>query len=732
MLACFFNETSMKRIDTFFLFITGIWLFYACLNDPEMPDIINGSEPVIQIDTIMDIKANSLKIHASITDQGGLPVSEKGFSWTDDKGNTGNLPVVGKKEGGLIRLDTIIAGLEKETVYTFTAYAENGIGKGLSASKTEQTGNGLGLVRTLKPDSIRGTSVWAGGLILDKGEGEITERGIYFYKNEEMKEMGSKRPFLLSQADSFVFKLDSLMPNTTYYIKAYAMNAFGTFSQSNGETFRTSDGKPSIALFQITGTGFVDASFNVEIEDEGDSLVTVRGVCWSEAPKSYPTIQDDTIVVNSGDKSFSGSIKGLKSYTKYYARAFATNAFGTEYSSNVAEFTTENNMPEVETGEVVFIKDGTAMVRGNIKKIGMGAIDIFGFCYSTSPNPTISNKVTIIPNEGQIEGPFTGSIIELKGNATYYVKAFLRNTSGLTAYGEEITVNTAPIFTQMASFTGVRLPNSSASFSIDPIGYMAGGDLGAKYTNELVAYNSIDNRWDNLEPMQGGADSERIGQTAVAVNGVAYVLGGVNKAGKRTNNLYRYYPAYNRWETVTAPSGPDSLRSATGCSTGYDAYFIGGRRDTVMDEVWRFNTSALSWTQMENFPVKQYSGIAVTIDGAVYAGLGLTNLSGTTSHKRLWKSTDNLNSWTELAPLSTGGIVRGAVVYNNSIYVVDNTASLWMYNIAENTWYEKSELPPTHFRGDAQHCMFLLNEKIYIGLGSSNTTLYQYNPAWDN
>ncbi|MDR1200974.1 MAG: hypothetical protein LBL58_04975 [Tannerellaceae bacterium] len=721
----------MKRIDTLFLFIAGICLFYGCLSDPDMPDIINGSEPIIQIDTIMDVKANSLKIQASITKQGGSPVSEKGFSWTDSKGNTGSIPVAGKKEGNVIRLDTIITGLEKETAYTFTAYAENGIGKGLSNSKTEQTGNGLGLIRTLKPDSIKGTSVFAGGMILDKGEGDVTERGVYFYKDKEMTEIDFKRPFP-SQADSFVFKLDSLKPNTTYYIKAYATNAFGTFSQSNGETFQTSSGKPSIALFQITGTGFVDATFNAEIGDEGDSLVTVRGVCWSEAPNYLPTIQNDMVVINSGDKSFSGSIKGLKSLSTYYARAFATNSFGTEYSRNVVEFTTENNMPEVETVEVSFVKDGTAMIKGNIKKIGMGAIDIFGFCYSTSENPTILNKATIIPNEGQIEGPFSGSIIELKGNATYYVRAYLRNTSGLIAYGEQIMVYTDPIFTQMASFTGdVRIPNSSASFSIDPIGYMLGGDLGAKYTNELMAYNSIDDRWDKLEPMPG-VDSERIGQTVVTVSRIAYVLGGINKANKLINSLYRYYPNYNRWESVTAPSGPDSLRSATGCSIGNDAYFIGGCRDTIMDEVWSLNTSSLSWTRKSNFPVKQYSGIAVTIDNVVYAGLGLTNLSGTTSHKRLWKSADNLNSWTELAPLSGGGIARGAVVYKNSIYVVDNMASLWMYNIKENTWYEKSKLPVTHFRGDELHCMFLLNEKIYIGLGSSRKTLYQYNPAWDN
>jgi hypothetical protein len=719
----------MKRINALFLAVVGMCLFYGCLNDPELPDIINGSEPVIRIDTIMDIKANSLKIQASITKQGGSPVSGKGFSWTDDKGNTGSIPVAGKKEESVIRLDTIITGLEKETIYTFTAYAKNGIGEGISNAKTEQTGNGLGLIRTLKPDSIRGTSVWAGGMILDKGEGEITERGIYLYKDKEMTKADSiPSP---SQADSFVLKLGGLDPNTTYYIKAYAKNSFGTFSQSNSETFQTSSGKPSIALFQITGTGFVDATFNAEMEDEGDAPVTVRGICWSET-SNLPTIQHDTTVASSGGNSFSGTIKRLKSYTTYYARAFATNAFGTEYSRNVVEFTTENNMPEIETGEVQFIKDGSAMIRGNIKKIGMGTIDIFGFCYSTNPNPTISSKITTFPNEGQMEGSFSGSIIELRGNTMYYVRAYLRNTSGLIAYGEEIIINTDPIFIQMAPFTGdVRVPNSSASFSIDPIGYMLGGDLGATYTNELMAYNSIDNRWDKLEPMPG-ADSERTGQTVVTVSRVAYVLGGINKANKLTNNLYRYYPSYNRWEHITAPSGPDSLRSAIGCSIGNNAYFIGGCRDTVMDEVWSLNTSGLSWTRKSNFPVKQYGGIAVTIDNVVYAGLGLTDLLGTTSHKRLWKSADNLNSWTELAPLSGGEIVRGAVVYNNSIYAVDNAGGLWKYNVEEDIWYEKSKLPPTYFRSGELHCMFLLNEKIYIGLGSSRKTLYQYNPAWDN
>lgn len=719
----------MKHIYTLFLSIISICLFYGCLDDPDMPDIINGGKPVIQIDTIMDVKANSLKIRASITKQGGSPLSEKGFSWTDSKGNTKKIDIVGKKENNIIKLDTIITDLEKETTYTFVAYAINGLGEGVSDSKTEQTGNGLGLIRTLKPDSIKGTSAFAGGMIIDKGEGVIKERGVYLSRDKDMAKVDTTYKSSL-ETDSFVFKLGSLKPSTTYYIKTFATNTFGTFSSSNIETFTTFSGKPSIALFQITGTGFVDATFSVEIEDEGDTPVTVRGVCWSET--SNPTIMNDTIVINTNDKSFSGSIEGLKSHVTYHARAYATNSFGTEYSEEV-QFRTESNMPEIEIEDSPsLIKDGNALIKGNIKKLGMGSIDIFGFCYSTNPNPTIEGNRTEIPKDGQIEGPFSGFITKLKGATTYYVKAYLRNTSGLVAYSEEITINTDPIFTKMASFTGdVRMPNSSSTFSMGAIGYILGGDLGAKFTNELMAYNSIDNRWDKLASMPG-TDSERKWQAVATVSGVAYVLGGINKSENLTNNLYRYFPNYNNWESVTTSSGPDPLRSARGCSIENEAYFIGGCRDTIMDEVWSLNTSSLTWTRKKNFPVKQYGGIAVTIDNVVYAGLGLNNLSGTTSHKRLWVSSNNLNTWVELAPLSNGGIVRGAIVYNNSfIYVVDNTGSLWMYNLEENAWYKKAKLPSGH-QGDVQHCMFMLDEKIYVGLGSSYTTLYQYNPAWDN
>lgn len=716
----------MKYIYTLLVSLIGIPLFYGCLDDPELPGILNGGAPTIQIDTVMNVKANSLRIVARITKQNGSAVSGQGFSWAYAAGDTQSIQVAGKKDGDMIKLDTVIYNLVKDTVYTFTAFARNAIDEAVSSPVTVRTSDGLGRVQTLKPDSIRGISVMAGGLILDPGEGGIKTRGVYLSKDSTLAKIDSAYKTSVT-ADSFVIKLGGLTPSTTYYVLAYVESeSFGIFKGTNIEKFRTTDGKPVIDTLMITGTSFMDASFSVTIGDEGDSPVTKRGVCWSATNQS-PDISNDTLVVDSKASLFTGSISGLVTNTKYYVRAYATNSYGTTYSST-AEITTVNNMPEVETTSYSSLEDGSALIRGNIVRIGMGDIRAYGFCYGTVPEPTITNMFTQLPVEGQLEGPYSGTITKLKGGkVTYYVRAYLINTSGLIAYGDPIQITTPDMFDQMTPFTETgRMPNSSVAFTIGANGYLLGGDLGSQYTNELVAYNAADNRWDKMASMPVSAGLKW--QAAAVVNNAAYVLGGINNAGSRTNGLYRYYPNYNTWETVSAASGPDALSSAAGCSLGSAAYYIGGLRDTISNEVWSFDTSASVWTKKSSFPVKQHGGIAVNIGGTIYAGLGLSNTSGTTSNNRLWMSAD-MNTWTELASFG-GGIARGAVVFNGSIYVVDATGTLWRYAVDENRWIKKSQLD-SGFQNDVLHCMYTYGKYIYVGLGNTGKTLYRYNPAWE-
>jgi N-acetylneuraminic acid mutarotase len=696
---------------------------FSCLEDPELSkEIINGGVPEITADSIHIVKANSIEASAVISKHNGARASQYGFyvsKENESQKEKDKVPApTASLENGKMEFHAVINGLEPSTTYVIQAYAINEIGEGLGIELKKTTTDGLGSINTLKPDSIKGTSVVSGGYILETGEGEIIERGLFLSRRRDMSS-AEKYPSPL-KTDSFALKVAGLDTIATYYIQAFVRNNFGTFTGAV-DSFTTRNGKPEFESFSLLEWGFEDASYTATLLAEGDSPVTSKGVCWSETPS--PTIED-SISLNTTE-AFSGIISGLKPFTKYYIRAFATNeAFGTAYSPTV-EFTTRNNQPVVETTDIAGVSNGMAEINGNVLSAGMGNITAAGFCWSTSPSPTILHDKQNITTR---EGTFKGFIGALRGGMTYYVKAFAQNSSGQTAYGKELSFETPAVFSSMSPFSGgMRLPNSMASFVIGNTAYLLGGDMGMDYSSELWAYGA-GNSWNQVSSFP---DTPRKWQTAAVVNNIAYVFGGIDKGSAYTNSMYRYLPGKNEWEPVSVTYGPEPMHSPASGSITTAAFFVGGFRDSILNEVWRFDTYLQGWGREANFPVKQYNGIAVALDNVLYAGLGQTSLDGTTSTSDLWSSYGAFNIWVKETPLPITTGVRGGVAYKGAIYIVTNSGIIWKYDVENKTWTEKSRLPSSN-RGDYQHCMFVLNDMIYIGLGASHNSLLKYDPAWDN
>ncbi|GAA3973378.1 NHL repeat-containing protein [Mucilaginibacter dorajii] len=74
------------------------------------------------------------------------------------------------------------------------------------------------------------------------------------------------------------------------------------------------------------------------ITENSTDAITANGVCWS-ATNATPTIADSKTTDTVLNLYFVSRMHPLKVNTKYYARAYATNAAGTAYGS-VVEFTT--------------------------------------------------------------------------------------------------------------------------------------------------------------------------------------------------------------------------------------------------------------------------------------------------------------------------------------------------------------------------------------------------------
>ncbi|MEN9369658.1 MAG: hypothetical protein RI952_523 [Bacteroidota bacterium] len=92
------------------------------------------------------------------------------------------------------------------------------------------------------------------------------------------------------------------------------------------------------AASTIAGT---TATSGGSVSNDGGSTITARGVCWSTT--TNPTIANSKTTESGTTGSFSSNLTGLSVSTTYYVRAYATNAIGTAYGTEVS-FTTTSTL----------------------------------------------------------------------------------------------------------------------------------------------------------------------------------------------------------------------------------------------------------------------------------------------------------------------------------------------------------------------------------------------------
>ena len=393
--------------------------------------------PEVTTANVTEITQTTAKGGGEVIYDGGLTVTERGICWSSNHNPTVDNHKIPSGEG-MGGFTANISSLNAHTKYYVRAYAINSKGTAYGNELNFTTSATLPTVSTGSVTNITNVSALGNGNVTDDGGDAVTERGICWSTNHTPTISGNHNNSGTGIGE-FSVSITGLSANTTYYIKAYAINSQGT-AYGDEVNFKTDDiGKPTVTTSNVTNITQTTATCGGNITNDGGATITAKGVCWSTSQN--PTISGQHTSDSTGTSSFTSSITGLIAGETYYVRAYAINSVGTSYGEQKSFTTNSANKPTITTNNVINVNQTSAFCGGNVTDDGGGTVTARGVCWSNSSNPTISNSHT---TDGTGTGSFSSYIIGLTPNTTYYVRAYATNCAG-TSYGEQKTFTTSNI-----------------------------------------------------------------------------------------------------------------------------------------------------------------------------------------------------------------------------------------------------------------------------------------------
>ena len=194
--------------------------------------------------------------------------------------------------------------------------------------------------------------------------------------------------------------------------------------------------------------------------------------------------------------------------------------------------------------------------------------------------------------------------------------------------------------------TSIPSPRASAtSFVIDNYAYVFGGrDSEGNYLNDLWKYDPQKDIWESLgiTPLQS-----RVNATSCVCDGVAYIGLGFNglyynSTGYLTD-WWSYDPINNQWKQLSNFPGNTTDRAISMVGDG-ELYIGYGFCYTYERDMYRYEIMSDTWEFIDvhldrnplTFPVRSFGGIGASCQGRYFAGTGFR--------------THSLNWWGEFLP----------------------------------------------------------------------------------
>ena len=212
-----------------------------------------SNAPVFSDLKVMDYDSNSISLSTEILDDGGSELMLSGFCWIEGEGKMPTfIDHIKNVEAENMNLSVVLSDLTPNTVYRVRAYAATSKGVGYSDVVTVRTGAAIvpTLADIVASDSTM-QSITVASHVNDLGTGSLTEVGFCYSTNNanpNKDEHSTITTAIPSGHDEFKTTIEGLVAGTTYYIRAYASNEYGTGYSS--ETFAYTPTNPGIYNLQ--------------------------------------------------------------------------------------------------------------------------------------------------------------------------------------------------------------------------------------------------------------------------------------------------------------------------------------------------------------------------------------------------------------------------------------------------------------------------------------------------
>jgi len=215
--------------------------------------------------------------------------------------------------------------------------------------------------------TITGTGTSANHYIINSTGGDGSETIINAGTSISVTGSGTTgTPYIVNyrtQSVTITERNDISSPATGRFVWCNNCGTSGEMQIYNGSSWVNMSGGaslpalPTITTVTQTNVKSTTANSGGSSISAGGGTITAKGICWNTS--TNPTISNNYTNDGTGTSDFESDITKLSPSTTYYVRAYATNAAGTSYGSNISFTTTVYTVGDPCQGGIIAYLNGT-------------------------------------------------------------------------------------------------------------------------------------------------------------------------------------------------------------------------------------------------------------------------------------------------------------------------------------------------------------------------------------